>query len=58
VQEFCVIGLPGLALIHAPLSLASRHQRRLHVLLDTDSERTLFLAQPSHGDFRQDPKAA
>jgi hypothetical protein len=45
-----------------------RHQRRVHVLLDTDSERTLLLAQPrlpvrgrrrgSYGDSRQDPKAA
>jgi hypothetical protein len=45
-----------------------RHQRRVHVLLDTASERTLLQAQPrlpvrgrrqgSYGDSRQDPKAA
>jgi hypothetical protein len=45
-----------------------RHQRRVHVLLDADSERTLLLAQPrfsvlgrrrsSHADPRQDPQAA
>jgi len=45
-----------------------RHQRLVHVLLDSGSERTLLLAQPrlpvrgrrrvSHCDPRQDPKAA
>jgi hypothetical protein len=45
-----------------------RHQRRIHVLLDAESERTLLLAQPrfpvrgrrrgSHADPRQDQKAA
>lgn len=45
-----------------------RHQRRVHVLLDSDSERTLLLAQPpfpargrrrrSHTDPLKDKKAA